>query len=129
MHCNPTSIVRHGYVIVVVDYFTKRDKEIPTHAEDGNIVYIFLFSHAIARFGVPQSIFTDQGSHFRNHMMTKLSTNLGFYHENSTLYYSQVNGQVEAFDNVLKNMLHRMVGDHKSNWNLTLFPHCEIIEL
>ena len=53
--------------------------------------------------------------------MTELSTKLGFCHENSTPYYLQANGQVEAINKVLKTMLRRMVGDHKSNWHHILF--------
>ena len=53
--------------------------------------------------------------------MVKLSAKLGFLHENSNLYYPQANGQVEAINKVLKTMLHRMVGDHKSNWHQNIF--------
>ena len=74
-----------------------------------------LFNHIIDRFGVPQSIITDHGSHFCNQMMEELSAKLGFRHENSMSYYLQANGQVEAINKVLKTMLHWMVGDHKSN--------------
>ena len=35
--------------------------------------------------------------------------------------YPQANGQVEAIKKVLKTMLCRMVGDHKSNWHQALF--------
>ena len=87
----------------------------PTYAKDGKTGTLFLFNHIIDRFGVPQSIVTDHGSHFRNKMMEELSAKLGFRHENSTPYYPQANGQVEAINKVLKMMLRRMVGDHKSN--------------
>ena len=86
-----------------------------TYAEDGKTVALFLFNHIIARFGVPQSIVTDHESHFYNQMMEELSAKLGFRHENSTPYYPQANGQVEAINKVLKTMLCQMVGDHKSN--------------
>ena len=46
---------------------------------------------------------------------------IGFHHQNSTPYHPQVNGQVEAINKVLKTMLHRMLGEHKSNWHPTLF--------
>ena len=100
MHCKPTSVEGRGYIIVVMDYFTKWDEAMPTYAEDGKIVALFIFNHVIARFGVPQSIVTDHGSHFRNQMMVKLSAKLGFRHENSTPYYPQDNGQVEAIKRV-----------------------------
>ena len=50
-------------------------------------------------------------------MMEELCAKLGFFHENSTPYYPQANGQVEAINKVLKMMLRRKVGDHKSNWH------------
>ena len=93
----------------------------PTYAEDGKIVALFSFNHIIVRFGVPQAIVIDHGSHFRNQIMAELSARFGFRHENSTPYYPQANHQVEDTNKVLKTMLRRMVGDHKSNWNLTLF--------
>ena len=92
MHCNPTSAKGHGYIIVFVDYFTKWVEEIPTYAKDGRTDSLFLFNHVIARFGVPQAIVTDHGSHFQNQMMVELSAKLGFFHENSTLYYLAANG-------------------------------------
>ena len=87
VHCRPTSARGHGYIIVAIDYFTKWDEDIPTHAEDGNTTTLFLFNHIIARFGIPRAIMTDHGSHFQNKMMAELSAKLGFHHDNSTLYY------------------------------------------
>ena len=69
MHCKPTSAGGHGYIIVAVDYFTKWAEAMPTCAKDGKTAALFLFNHIIARFGVPQSIATDHGSHFHNQMM------------------------------------------------------------
>ena len=54
-------------------------------------------------------------------MMSELSAKLGFRHENSTPYYPQANGQVEAINKVLKIMINRMVGIHKTSWHLKIF--------
>jgi hypothetical protein len=54
-------------------------------------------------------------------MMSELTEKLGLRHENSTPYYPQANGQVEAINKVLTTMLRRMVGIHKSNWHTMLF--------
>jgi hypothetical protein len=51
-------------------------------------------------------------------MMGELCTKLGFHHENSSPYYPQENGQVEAIKKVLKTMLQCMVGVKKTSWNL-----------
>ena len=74
----------------------------PTYAEDGKTVALFLFNHMIVRFGVPHSIVTDHGSHFHNQMTEEFSAKLGSCHENSKLYYPQANGQVEAINKVWK---------------------------
>ena len=61
MHYRPTSAGGHGYIIVVLDYFTKLDEVFPTYAEDGKTVALFLFNHIIVIFGMPTTIVTDHG--------------------------------------------------------------------
>ena len=67
--CNPHSVGGHGYIILVVDYFTKWAEAMPTFTVDGKTATTFVFNHVISRFGVPKAIITDHGSHFRNIMM------------------------------------------------------------
>ena len=110
VHCRPTSAKGNGYIIMVVDYFTKWAKEIPTYDEDDKIASLFLFNHIIEIFRIHRAIVTDHGSHFQNKMMAELNSKLGFRHHNSTPYYPQANGQVEAINKVLKTILQRMVG-------------------
>jgi hypothetical protein len=121
MQCKPTSAGGHGYIIVVVDYFTKWAEAMPTFLNDGRTTTLFIFNHIITHFGVPRAIVTDHGSHFKNQMMSELHAKLGFRHENSSPYYPQANGQVEAINKVLKTMIQRMVGENKTSWHLQLF--------
>ena len=72
----------------------------PTFVAYGKTVANFVFNHVIARFGVPEAIITDHGSHFQNIVMTEISDQLGLRHDNSTPYYPQANGQVEAINKV-----------------------------
>ena len=83
-------------------------KAMPMFAADGKTT---------TTFTVPQAIITDHGSHFRNITMTKISDQLGLCHDNSTPYYPQANGQVEAVNKVLTTMVKRIIGIHKSNWH------------
>ena len=94
-----------AYIIVVVDYFTKWAEAMPTLAADSKTTAQFIFNHIIARFGVPQAIFTDHGSHFWHYVVAELTSKLGLRHNRSTLYYPQANGQVEAVNKVLVTML------------------------
>ena len=121
MTCNPHSAGGHAYIIIVVDYFTKWSKAIPTLTADGKTTEQFLFNYVITRFGVPQAIVTDHGSHFRHYMVAELTSKLGLRHDSSMPYYPQANGQVEAIKKFLVTMLQRTIGIHKSNWHLMLF--------
>ena len=93
----------------------------PTFSANGKTAAIFVFNHIIARFGFPQAIITDHGSHFRNIMMTELTDQLGLRHDSSTPYYPQANGLVEEIKKVLVTMIQRIIGIHKSNWHNMLF--------
>jgi hypothetical protein len=90
--CNPPSARGHCYIIIVVDYFTKWVKSMPTFRDDGETTTLFLFNQIIARFGIPREIVTDHGSHFQNKTMNELTSNLGLRQENSSPYYPQANG-------------------------------------
>ena len=67
-------------------------------------------------------IFIDHGSRFQNSMMTKLTTMLGFTRENSSLFYPQVNDQVEVVNKTLKTILKRTINATRSNWHIMLYP-------
>lgn len=49
--------------------------------DDGITTAQFLFNHVIACFGVPQDIVTNHGSHFRQYMMEKETSQLGLRHD------------------------------------------------
>jgi hypothetical protein len=93
----------------------------PTFLNDGRTTALLFLNHIITRFGVPQAIVTDHGSHFQNQMMSELHTKLGFLYENSSPYYPQANRQLEAIKKVLKTMIQWMVGENKTSWHLQLF--------
>jgi hypothetical protein len=105
MTCHPHLVGGHGYIIVAVDYFTKWAEAMPRFDNTGKTTTLFIFNHIIAHFGVPQTIVTNHGSHFRNFMMSKLTEKLGLRHENSTPYYPQANDKVEVINKVLITML------------------------
>lgn len=92
--CNPTSSTGHNYIIVALDYFTKWAKALPTFHDDGEIVTLFLFNQVIFHFGVPHMIVIDHASHFQNHMMSKLTSFLGFHYDQLSSHYPQANGQL-----------------------------------
>ena len=64
MDCNLASAGRHDHIIVVVEYFTKWDKAMPTIKSDGETAAHFIFNQIITWFGIPKELVTDHGKHF-----------------------------------------------------------------
>lgn len=85
----------------------------PIFSNTSTTIALFMFNHIIDRFGVPKMIMNGQGSHFDNTMMEELVEKLGFHHKQSTPYYPQSNGKVEAINCIFKTMIEWMVGNEK----------------
>jgi hypothetical protein len=56
MTSNPTLANGLGYIIVVVEYFTKWVEELSTFSNNGTTTTLFMFNQIIARFKVPKTI-------------------------------------------------------------------------
>ena len=93
----------------------------PTIKYDGEIAVHFIFNQIITRFEIPKELVTDHGSHFQNRMMEELASKLGYKQENSSSYYPQVNGQVEAVNKSLKSILQQTIAQRKNNWHIMLY--------
>jgi hypothetical protein len=71
--CHPTYSRGHRYIIVVVNYFTKWVKYMPTFNNDRETTALFVFNQIVSRFDIPKEIVIDHGSHLQNKMMAKLT--------------------------------------------------------
>ena len=56
----------------------------------------FVKEHIVYRFGIPQTITTDQGTMFTSKEFRDFSTSMGIKLLNSSPYYAQANGQAEV---------------------------------
>lgn len=82
----------HKYIIVVVDYITKRVEAMLTYNNDGGIIVLFIFNQTISHFGIHRDIFTNHESHFQKKMMSELAlSKFGFTHENYSSHYPKEN--------------------------------------
>ena len=109
MDCNPTSAGGNHHIIVAVDYFTKWVEAMPTIKFNGETAVHFVFNQIITWFGISRELVTEHGRNFPNKMMEKFPSMLGYKQENSSSYYPQVNGQVEAVNKSLKSILQRTI--------------------
>jgi hypothetical protein len=105
----PPSSKSQRYILVGVDYFTKWIKAIPLPNVNQEDVIKFIQKHIIYRFGIPETITTDQGSVFTGRKMQEFATEMGFKLLTSTPYYAQANGQVEAANKVIIGLIKKHV--------------------
>ena len=68
--------------------------------------------HQENRFGIPQSITTDQGTMFTRDEMTYFAKDYGIQLIKSTPFYAQANGQAKSSNKVLINILENMLEDN-----------------
>ena len=89
---------------------------------DGETAAHFVFNQIITRFSILKELVIDHDIHFQNKMMAELASKLGYKRENSSSYYPQVNGQVEAVNKSLKSILQQTITQSKTNWHIMLYP-------
>ncbi|KAK2396595.1 protein NYNRIN [Trifolium repens] len=116
----PASSKNQRYILVGIDYFTKCIEAIPLPNVDQEAVINFIQNHIIYRFGIPETITTDQGSVFTGRKMQEFAQEIGFRLLTSTPYYAQANGQVEAANKIIINLIRKHIAQKTRNWHKTL---------
>ncbi|KAK2443828.1 protein NYNRIN [Trifolium repens] len=116
----PASSKNQRYILVGIDYFTKCIEAIPLPNVDQEAVINFIQNHIIYRFGIPETITTDQGSVFTGRKMQEFAQKIGFRLLTSTPYYAQANGQVEAANKIIINLIKKHIAQKPRNWHKTL---------
>ena len=93
------------YIITTMEYLTCWVKVQPVKDCTGTTAANFLFENVLMRFGCPNILMSDHGTHFLNETISTLTEKFQVYHQKSTPYHPQANGIVEAFNKVLENTL------------------------
>ncbi|XP_075482888.1 uncharacterized protein LOC142523126 [Primulina tabacum] len=86
---------RHSFIIVATYFFTKWVEALHMKKIEQKDVIVFVKEHIIHRFGIPQSITTDQGTMFMGSDMKEFAEEYGIQLINSSPHYPQSNCQAE----------------------------------
>jgi transposase InsO family protein len=108
-----------------MDYFTKWTKVIPlknmtlknvTHKE---VIY-FILEHIMHRFGIPQTLTTDQGSSFMSHQVRQFAESLKIKLLSSSPYYALANGHAESSNMTLIKLIKKKIKENPKRWHEVL---------
>jgi hypothetical protein len=95
-----------------------------THKE----VIGFITEHIIHRFGILQTLTTDQGTSFVAKEVRDFVDSYGIKLLNSSPYYPQANGQVESSNKTLAKLIKKEIEDNPRRWHEVLsealWDHC-----
>ena len=73
----------------------------------------FVWKSIVTRFGVPHTLFSNNGLQFDSRAFRKYCSDLGIKNRYSTLAYPQGNGQTEVVNKVIVNGLKKKLDDAK----------------
>jgi transposase InsO family protein len=99
-------------VLIATEYFTKWTEVMllrnMTHGE----VISFVLVHIIHRFGIPQTLTTNQGAAFMSQQFKAFATSLRIKLVNSSRYYAQSIGQAKANNKILIKLIKKKIDEH-----------------
>ena len=107
-------------MLVATDYFTKWVEAIPLRNVTSRDMIEFVKEHIMYRFGIPQTMTTDQGTMFTSGGFEEFATSMGTKLSNSSPYYAQANGQVEASNKGIIKLIKRKIDEQPRRWHTTL---------
>jgi transposase InsO family protein len=120
---NPPSSKGHKFVLLATDYFTKWVEAIPLKKVTSENMVEFVKEHIIYRFGIPQTITTDQGNQFTSSEFKEFAESMGIKLLNSSPYYAQANGQAEASNKIMIRLYKiRLIRSQKGGIRYSMKP-------
>ena len=109
----------HSYILTVRDTFTKWFEAFPTRHQRAADVVKILHEQICCRFGIPQSIHTDQGTPFMAALTTEVAKALSIK-KTATVPYNPKANPVERVHRLLGEMLRAICGNDPKRWDEAL---------
>jgi predicted aspartyl protease len=105
------------YILVIMDYYTKYVVAMPLPNNTAITTANVFVEDFVFKYGVPRRLITDQGVHFANEVMKKVTDILGTNHIQTSAYHPQANGLVERFNGTFHPQLGKLYNAELNNWD------------
>ena len=112
----PKAIGNRRYLLVGTDYFTKWVEAKSLANIWDQDVKRFMWQNIVTRFGVPNTLISDNGLQFDSKAFRRYCCDLGIKNRYSTPSYPQSNGKVEATNKVVVDGLKKRIEKAKGRW-------------
>jgi IS30 family transposase len=124
---NPPSSKGHKFVLLATDYFTKWVEAIPLKKVTSENMVEFVKEHIIYRFGIPQTITTDQGAQFVSLEFTEFAESMGIKLFNSSPYTKPgpnscpwSSGSSGASNKIMIKLIQKKIDQKPRRWHSVL---------
>ncbi len=98
---------RNNIHLLIIDYFSKFIEVIKLQSTDASSV-INVLKNVFSRYGIPETVCSDNGPQFDNYLIREFAKNWNFKHETSSPYWPQSNGMVERYIGTVKIYLKKL---------------------
>ena len=113
----PQSYSGMSVILVITDEFTKFAEAIALPDQKAQTVAQALVTQFFCKYGIPNTIHTDQGKNFMSGLLKEITQLLGIEKVIGTAYHPQSQGAVERCNRSLKEMLMHYVQEDPRQWD------------
>ena len=112
----PTALRQLKFLVVGIDYFTKRVEAEPLATIMEKSIRTFVWRNIICRYGIPRVLVSDNGKQFDNSAFRNFFSELGIKNYYSSPAHPQANGQVEVTNWTLLKIIKTRLEGAKGIW-------------
>ena len=113
----PLSENGNRFILTLQDDLTKFSQAYPIPNHEAETIAKVFVTQFICKFGIPDSILTDQGSDFKSKLLKTIANLFKIKQLHTTAYHPQSNGALERSHATLGDYLRHYVNNKQTDWD------------
>lgn len=105
------------YVLTIIDHFSRYLEMIAIPDQRASTVALAMVNNWLLKFGVPESLITDQGTNFMSDLFKQLCKLLKIKKLRTSPFHPQANGRTERVHRTISKMLSYYVNSQHGDWD------------
>ena len=110
------------HILVITDAFSKYVEMVAIESKHAEVIARAVFERWICRFGVPETLISDQGKEFDNKVIDELCSIFGTKKVRTSGYHPECNAQAEVYNKTIKNYMRAMLDNETTLQWETFLP-------